>query len=75
MSDYRIVYNEETERYRVEKRGLTGWHFLMNKQGDDYATFVEYEDARCFACRHRSKRSLIPRRWRILDMCTRRCNA
>ena len=43
MTDYRIVFNEETRRYRVERRRWWGWSFLMEAAGEDYATFADFE--------------------------------
>lgn len=72
MSDYRIVHNEQTNLYRVERRGWTGWTFVRDAQGGDYATFVTCEDARRFVCRQR-RRASAPRRWEVIDLCSRRC--
>jgi hypothetical protein len=67
MPDFRIVYNEQTARYRVEKRGLIGWSFVTSKGGGDYLTFDSYEAARRFVCsKHRSEKG---RRWKVVDPC------
>lgn len=75
MSDYRIVFNEQTECYRVERRGWLGWSFVMNAAGDDYVSFSRYADARRFVCRAtRHRRYGGQRRWKVVDLCSRPCN-
>ena len=33
MTDYRIVFNVQTARYRIERRRLWGWTFVMTDDG------------------------------------------
>lgn len=69
MSDYRIVFNEQTARYRVEKRGWTGWTFVTANRGCDYLTFDSYEAARRFVCGRQRPKPDSGRRWRVVDPC------
>lgn len=70
MSDCRIVYNEKTGLYRVERRGWMGWTFVMDEARHDYATFERYEDARRFACEAQERRATRQhRRWKVVDFC------
>jgi hypothetical protein len=69
MSEYRIVYNEQTERYRIEQRGWAGWTFVLDEAGAEYATFDSFEAARRFACVQQRRQKTHRRRWRIVDLC------
>lgn len=69
MSDYRIVYNEQTARYRVEKRGLMGWSFVTANRGGDYLTFDSCEAARRYICTRRRRLRDSGRRWKVVDPC------
>ena len=73
MTDYRIVFNEETRRYRVERRRWWGWNFLMDAAGEDYATFADFDSARRFACAQSGQRQTAPRRWKVVGICDRIC--
>ena len=74
MSDFRIVYNERTDLYRVEKRGWAGWSFVMDEKGGDYATFRSCSAAKRFIChRQGSRRAASFRRWQVVDGCRRPC--
>ena len=73
MSDCRIVLNEQTGRYRIERRHWWGWSFVMAESGEHYATFDRCEDARDYACRHRRRSAAGQRRWRVVDLCARSC--
>lgn len=70
MSDYRIVHNEQTDQYRVERRGWAGWVFVRDPASNDYATFSSFEDARQFMCRRR-RRDTDTRRWKTVSICSR----
>lgn len=74
MSEFRIVFNEYSRRYRIERRGLFGWSFVIDDSGRDYATFASYEEARRFACRSRRRPARADRRWRVVDPCSRPCD-
>jgi hypothetical protein len=69
MSDYRIVFNKQTGRYRVEKRGWAGWSFVTAERGGDYLTFDSCEAARRFICARRRPRRDVGRRWQVVDLC------
>jgi hypothetical protein len=73
MSDYRIVINEQTRQYRVERRRWWGWGFVMDASGTDYATFARYEDARGFVCKRLQADNRPHRRWQVVDACAREC--
>ena len=73
MSDYRIVYNEQTDLYRVERRGWAGWSFVMDKTVGDYATFRSCQAAKRFICRRQRGRPASSRRWQVVDGCRRPC--
>ena len=70
MSDYRIVHNQQTDQYRVERRGWVGWVFVRDPESKDYATFSNFEDARQFMCRRR-RRATAARRWKAVGLCSR----
>ncbi|MCB1802671.1 MAG: hypothetical protein KDI82_13350 [Gammaproteobacteria bacterium] len=71
MSDYRIVFNEHTEKYRVERRGLFGWQFVMDQSGTDYLTFDSRETAQQYVCATRQVGAgrQSQRRWQVVDTC------
>jgi len=73
MTEYRIVFNERTGRYRVERRRWWGWGFVMDAAGEDYLSFADYRDAQCFVCRQRRPLSGEQRRWKVVDPCERLC--
>ena len=69
MPDYRIVFNERTVQYRIERRRLWGWSFVMDDQGRDYLTFADYQAACRHLCALRDRRGDTHRRWRVLEPC------
>ena len=69
MSDYRIVFNEQTGRYRVERRSWWSWDFVYDASGEGYATFDSLQQAREFVCREHGKAAPAHRRWRVVDPC------
>ena len=73
MSDYRIVYNEQTGRYRIDRRGWLGWSFVMSPSGDDYASFDSYHEACRFACKLQVQGMDRHRRWKIIGPCRQAC--
>lgn len=73
MTDYHIVFNEETARYRVERRRWWGWGFLTDASGENYATFNDFDGARRFACQQSGRFPEARRRWRIIGICDRVC--
>ena len=75
MSDCRIVFNEQTGRYRIESRRWWGWSFVLDPSGEHYATFERYEDARRFVCDQLRPKRVSQRRWRVVDLCSRRCTS
>lgn len=75
MSDYRVVFNEHSGRYRVERRYWWGWGFVMDPSGKDYATFEHCRDARRFICERQTGKPGAPRRWRVVGDCGRHGSA
>lgn len=75
MSDYRIVFNEHTGKYRVERRSLFGWQFVMDEGRADYLTFDSREAAQQYVCATRQVGAGRPshRRWRVVDTCCAPC--
>lgn len=69
MAEYRIVVNEQTDKFRIERRGWWTWGFVMNDSKDDYATFDSYEAARDYVCKHLLRQQSGWRRWRVLGPC------
>ena len=71
MSDYRIVFNDHSGKYRVERRGWLGWQFVMHPDGRDYLTFDDHDAARRHVCAARQSRAPARdnRRWRVIDSC------
>ena len=69
MTDYRIVFNVQTARYRIERRRLWGWTFVMTDDGRDYLGFDRYVDAREHLCRRLRRSDDAQRRWRVVDPC------
>jgi len=67
--DWRIVYNEQTRRYRIETRRWWGWDFVPDDASDAYRSFTEFEAARRWACRHLGGQTQRSRRWRVVDVC------
>lgn len=74
MTKYRIVYNEQTKRYRVERRSWFGWTFLLDDAGAEYATFESCEAARRFACLRQRRQKVQRRRWQVIDLCGAPCS-
>ena len=74
MSGFRIVFNEQTRRYRIEQRRWWGWDFVRDEAGE-YATFDDCEQARRHLCLELPARRGRFRRWRVLDLCHRPCAA
>jgi hypothetical protein len=67
--NWRVVYNDQTRRYRLEIRRWWGWDFVTDSVDGRYLDFDSYADARSWACRHLRPRRQQGRRWRILDIC------
>ena len=66
----RIVFNEQTECYRVESRGLLGWNFVTDDETGDYLSFDDQTAAMAWVKEH-----VIPpdndsnRRWKVVTFC------
>ncbi len=66
---YRIVHNEQTGAYRVEKRGLLGWSFVGDPQSSDYLTFVDRQAASAWVRQKTRRRADPTRRWKVVADC------
>jgi hypothetical protein len=65
---YRVVINDQTGRYRVEKREWLGWNFVRDEAGD-YLGFDGIEQARAWINERCRSSQTGPRRWRVVDCC------
>lgn len=66
---YRIVHNEQTSSYRVEKRGFFGWNFVTDPDSSDYLRFDDVEAA-CRWINARSRPAVADtRRWKVVSEC------
>ena len=66
---YRVVYNEQTDTYRVEKRGLLGWSFVSDPQTGNYLGFDDADKA-CRWVRRKTRRDEgYSRRWKVVSEC------
>lgn len=66
---YRIVHNEHTASYRVEKRGIFGWAFVDAPRGGDYLQFATLEEARAWVSARQVARGDHARRWKVIPDC------
>jgi hypothetical protein len=66
---YRIVHNEQTGAYRVEKRGLLGWAFVSDPQTGDYLAFEELDTARQWIQGKVRRDDNSTRRWQVVSDC------
>ena len=67
---YRIVHNQQTDSYRVEKRGLLGWAFVSDPQTGDYLTFDDVSKARRWVCTKVRHKDPDTRRWKVVSDCS-----
>lgn len=65
---YRIVYNDQSGRYRIERKGMLGWNFVEDEAGD-YLSLDTLEQARAWIREHAECSGTGPRRWRVVDCC------
>jgi len=66
---YRIVHNEQTGSYRVEKRGLFGWAFVSDPKNGDYLGFEDADAARNWIRSKVSRNEHDNRRWKVVADC------
>lgn len=66
---YRIVHNEQTGVFRVEKRGLLGWAFVSDPQTGDYLGFGDADAARQWVRDKVRRNNDNTRRWQIVSDC------
>ena len=67
---YRIVHNEQTGLYRIEKRGWLGWNFVSDPKTSDYLGFRHLDDARSWICERTQSKDEATRRWKVVQDCT-----
>ena len=65
---YRVVFNDQSGRYRVERKGWLGWNFVQTESGD-YPGFDTLEQAREWTREHGKCQGTGLRRWRVVDCC------
>lgn len=65
---YRVVHNETTDRYRVEKRGLLGWSFVVDPSTHDYLDFGDLGTAKTWVQEHTNSAG-DSRRWKVVTDC------
>lgn len=73
MTEYRIVFNEQTGLYRVEKKHWWGWVFVTDAAGEDYLSFPDCRAAQRYVCQQQRLQQSRPRRWRVVDLCDCLC--
>ena len=66
---YRIVHNEQTDTYRVEKLGLLGWAFVSDPQTGDYLGFDDVGEARNWVRSNTRRKDDNGRRWKVVAEC------
>jgi hypothetical protein len=66
---YRIVHNEQTDSYRVEKRGLLGWGFVSDPRTGDYLGFDDIIEARNWIRSNTGRNNDNARRWKVVSEC------
>lgn len=70
MKMYRIVHNEQTGAYRVERRGLFGWGFVTDPQSGDYLAFADLDAARSWVRIRQHPGKAGWRRWKVVSDCS-----
>ena len=66
---YRIVHNQQTSAYRVEKKGFFGWNFVQDPDTGDYLRFADADAAcRWIELQNPRKRDTA-RRWQVVSEC------
>ncbi|MCB1773247.1 MAG: hypothetical protein KDI88_06490 [Gammaproteobacteria bacterium] len=66
---YRVVHNTVVDRYRIEKRELLGWNFIIDQATGLYLEFSDMDQARAWICEHTSTTSSPGRRWQVVPDC------
>ena len=66
---YRIVHNEQTDSYRVERRGVLGWAFVSDPQTGDYLGFADVDEARAWVRNRTRPDDGVARRWKVVSEC------
>ena len=65
--NWRIVYNKETRRYRIEQKRWWGWDFVVNASAGEYISFTDLADAKRWACHHLGQQRQTAQRWQVVD--------
>lgn len=66
---HRIVYNEQTSTYRIEKRGLFGWNFVIDQATSDYLRFDDIDAACRWIDANTVESASVSRRWKVVNEC------
>ncbi|MGB0722093.1 MAG: hypothetical protein ACPGU7_06815 [Gammaproteobacteria bacterium] len=66
---FRIVYNSYSERYRIEKRNLMGWNFVIDRETGQYLNFDDEEKAREWVRAQPHSKLGETRRWKVVSEC------
>ena len=66
---YRIVHNQQTDAFRIERRGFLGWTFVTDPDNGDYLGFDDLESARRWVRRHTRRDAAEGRRWKVVADC------
>ena len=66
---YRIVHNQQTDAFRVERRGFLGWTFVTDPDIGDYLGFDKLESARAWVQRNTRRSGGKSRRWKVVADC------
>jgi len=67
---YRIVHNERSGSFRVERRGLLGWAFVTDPATRDYLSFRDLDEARTWVRQRARADDTGPRRWKVVSDCS-----
>lgn len=66
---YRILHNQQTSSYRIEKRGFFGWNFVLEQGSGDYLQFEDLASARRWVAAAIESRRKPDRRWNVVSEC------
>ena len=67
--NWRVVYNDQTQRYRIESKRWWGWEFIVDADSDNYLSFSSCIEARNWVCQRMTAYERPARRWRVLTIC------
>lgn len=67
---YRIVHNEQTSTYRIEKKRFFGWSFVQDPDSGDYLRFSDMDSACRWLNTQDRRQQSDSRRWKVVADCT-----